>query len=887
MKKFCFVIAVFLMFVSSCDNLYNEVAEEKKDMQKLVFVNANGVSVDLTSGNYGITEWSGFANTELNLQTQQVPFHDGSVYLDGLLSERELSVTLAMNDENNLEKRYQLRRELISILNPKLGEGTLIYTNDYTSKQIRCVPQIPIFENHNSNDSGTPKASLAWTACDPYWEDVEETVVEFETNTIPVIMNNGDVQTSCQIEFFSNNMENPSITNLNTDKSIRYIGTLTDSLAINTQYGKKEVYTENYKTIIKENNGNIYDICYAVELGISIAVCGKYYLLSYDGNEWNPITFDFDDDIICCLYSEIGKKFLIGGSNGALYESQNGQSWDKITTGLNVTLNKIYETSSMNIIVGDNGTILTSDDTLTWTSQTSGTNYNVKDVAYSAHDSQYVAVASIEGSDNMDSVILKSSNLTTWTTQTSPLTLLYGITYSEEKNLYVICGYTIGTAGASLAVSSNSSTWNIRTIQYGGYIVKVKYFSRFELFVAIADDGQIVKSSDGTNWSNLIGLKRGFAGVRKGNVFYNNQQEAIYSGGASGIIQKTMDGDDWTYIRGSDVYKEESQFSSIVYNKKTKRYIAYGMNGYSDYGIFISADCKNWTLAYTTTISINRIRYIEETNVVLALSGQYVLVSFDDENWSAYNTGSYVILYDVCYNSDIEKYYAVGDLNGSGAGGIIYTSTNLTSWISSGQFPYILRAITFAEQRKTIIMTGDNGFIGKATDSDHYRTWDYITAYFQLRDVIYVDMYKRFVAVSLTDILYSQDGTTWERCMLDTANVSRLAFDSVRNVLFAVGSYGNILISNNGINWTQLKSYVNNFVNGCTLNTDTEEMIVGGYFFTILSVIMEKKDNVIQNLSDDSDMNFYLQKGLNRILVTKKSGSLTCRIIYRQKYIGV
>lgn len=114
-------------------------------MQKLIFRNANGVEVDLTSGNFGITEWKGFSDVSLNLQTQQVPFQDGSVYLDGLLGNREISVTLAVNDNNDLEKRYELRRNLIEVLNPKLGEGTLIYKNDYLMRQIKGVPLLPVF----------------------------------------------------------------------------------------------------------------------------------------------------------------------------------------------------------------------------------------------------------------------------------------------------------------------------------------------------------------------------------------------------------------------------------------------------------------------------------------------------------------------------------------------------------------------------------------------------------------------------------------------------------------------------------------------------------------------------------------------------------------------
>lgn len=171
-------------------------------MQKLVFRNANGIELDLTSDPFGITEWEGFSADELNIQSQQVPFHDGSVFLDALIGERTLSVTVAMNDGNNLALRYELRRQMISKLNPKLGEGVLIYTNDFISKQIHCIPQLPVFENHNSNDSGTPKASCSFNACNPYWEDLEDTVVSILGNitTISEVVNNGDIPTGLQVE---------------------------------------------------------------------------------------------------------------------------------------------------------------------------------------------------------------------------------------------------------------------------------------------------------------------------------------------------------------------------------------------------------------------------------------------------------------------------------------------------------------------------------------------------------------------------------------------------------------------------------------------------------------------------------------------------------------
>ena len=188
-------------------------------MQKLVFRNPNGEEIDFTGGDFGVTKWEGFSHVDMDVQSQQVPFNDGSVFLDALLSERELNVTVAINDDGDLEKRYRLKRELIHCLNPKLGEGELIYTNDYTSKKIVCVPAIPEFENKNINDRGTLKASCTFTASSPYWEDVEETEVYFDAMNQVTVKNKGDVPCNIKADIIGINAKNPRLKNVTTKQN--------------------------------------------------------------------------------------------------------------------------------------------------------------------------------------------------------------------------------------------------------------------------------------------------------------------------------------------------------------------------------------------------------------------------------------------------------------------------------------------------------------------------------------------------------------------------------------------------------------------------------------------------------------------------------------------
>ena len=324
-------------------------------MQKLVFKNANGIELDLTSDPLGITEWEGFSADELNIQSQQVPFHDGSVFLDALLGERTLSVTVAMNDGNDLEKRYRLRREMISKLNPKLGEGVLIYTNDYTSKQIHCIPQLPVFENHNSNDSGTPKANCSFQACNPYWEDLEDTVEEIESKTQVVeLTNNGDVPCSFVIETeegetrFAIESSNGKKIEINSNNGL-------PSLLINTNIGKKSVTGKG----IFSTNGTAYTI---------------------DDNNYSVV-----EKII-----EIGETYFSYSVNNTNYtailvKSGNLLEWEKV--GNDVSLNKegtsddgiqdiIYNSYNETLILLQAKTIRTSQDLgLTWATADNTENY--------------------------------------------------------------------------------------------------------------------------------------------------------------------------------------------------------------------------------------------------------------------------------------------------------------------------------------------------------------------------------------------------------------------------------------------------------------------------------------------------------------------------------
>lgn len=305
-------------------------------------MNGLGEEINLTDFNkYGITNWSGLSDVSVNIQTQQIPFVDGSVYLDSLLNNRTLDFTLAINDNGNLETRYSRKRELISILNPKTGEGYLHYTNNFISKRIKVVPDIPKFNNKNISDAGTLKAMLSFTACSPYWEDEEETVVTFNSSASQTVMNNGDVPTNPVIKIVGEDCVNPKLQNDSTGSKLQFAGTISVPLNINTNMGIKTAYTEelSFTDVSVADDVKILDVCYSealekyVAIGHSVAnPSTKWYsCTSSDGETWNVFeqeTAASYRTMNCVCYANAKGLFYAGGYDGYVMSSADGETWE-------------------------------------------------------------------------------------------------------------------------------------------------------------------------------------------------------------------------------------------------------------------------------------------------------------------------------------------------------------------------------------------------------------------------------------------------------------------------------------------------------------------------------------------------------------------------------
>ena len=709
-------------------------------MQKLVFINGAGNEIDLTSGNFGITNWTGLSNTSLNIQTQQVPFEDGGVFLDALMEQREIEVTVAIQDNNNLELRYQLKRELISVLNPKLGEGTLIYTNDYLSRQIKAVPQIPLFENKNSNDAGTLKASVAFSCPSPYWEDVEETEVTFGINEQPKINNGGDVPTQLLINFYTNNVTNPKITNLNNNKKIEYFGNLLTSLQINTNAGKKDVKTETITSELQNLLTSNYARIKIINQTFFIVGLNGLLLSSNNGEKWNCINTGYKYSFYDITYNESLHKYFIGGgdsnANGKLICSADLSTWQEIElSGLSVgaimsleyskQLNvmvfvdsfysRIYKSTdgetwtqagsmsasthpekimwvedlSLFILIGsERAVVVTSPDGETWTQRMNITNSELYDITYSKKLHKLVGVGGYS--------VYQSTDGISWTSLANQLVGpdAWGVCYSENTELFLIVGLNGKIKYTRNPVSMVA--WDtLESFTNSGFI-NIVYNQALGNYLIVSSNMETFRSTDGFEWESI---SKGSSLILK-QIIYEKTHKIL----CIGSIYNSIDSKSW-------IYNATNQGALVAYSSKRKFFIASNAN--STYTVYYSQDGKSWE-EKTTNINIDAKKFIYNENLDLfIMAGFGLYISNDGINWT--ETVEIMGAVDIC---DIPTKNEMVVLSGNIYEGFtILKSNDGANWIQTAQLGTSkLDGLSYSEQLGMYLVVGNSGLVKYSYD---------------------------------------------------------------------------------------------------------------------------------------------------------------------------
>lgn len=137
-------------------------------MRQLVFTNALGRSIAFNSyGLYLALSIVGLGDIPVQNETQKAPGQDGVTWLDATFDTRLINVQGVINvsGEDNI---YNARAEMASILNPKLGPGTLVYYAGRTSvRALTAQASLPSFPEKAT--ANTQLYLVRFEGVDPYW----------------------------------------------------------------------------------------------------------------------------------------------------------------------------------------------------------------------------------------------------------------------------------------------------------------------------------------------------------------------------------------------------------------------------------------------------------------------------------------------------------------------------------------------------------------------------------------------------------------------------------------------------------------------------------------------------------------------------------------------
>lgn len=834
-------------------------------MQKLVFTNGGGNTIDLTSvtngGYFGITNWEGLSGVGLNIQTQTVPFQDGAVFLDALMNQREITVTVAIQDNNVLEDRYERKRELISALNPKLGEGVLVYTNDYLSRQIKAVPQLPIFENKNSNDSGTLKASVTFSCCSPYWEDLEDTVVEITStgNNVEVV-NNGDIETKVQIEI-SAGVDTPTIINETQNRGITLNGNYEEPVIVTTETGKKSIIKKSKKWTWAGNGDFTNAVFFNNKFVISGDMNGNLLILNED---YEVEKFVHPDTYV----GKLDNVMLIRGycvvTNGVrIIRTLDLENWEYVATAPYNNLkyvNGVYFSFD-----GTHSNVFAiSKDMINWETVSNSYGY-LCDVEF-INDKYYLVCSN----GLYEGTFLNSLTRTmTWFISND-----YGrIIYKDGKA--VITAWYDSSYVQHVFVSTDLTSWtdtiinrNVRNLMYDGQ----------KFIILCTAEGVILTSTNGVNWTETTIDNASFL---YGGTFVNSNHKGILVGSLGTIVVDKGSGF-VTQNRALENYPAGSgsrnNVNSMIHVKRNgldeyyfTRYVTGGGRG-----LYKSFDKKVWL--YFSNIP-SSFRVICENNIILVASGGAgIYRSTDGESFTkvANNVGT---IHGLCF--DGTRFIAVGNID-SYESILVSTDSTGTSWqkqrVNTPFHEYCNEIIYVNGQYVLVALNG-------IWTSTNLLDWTHIvTTEKEVSNVKYIPFLNLTIAVGREGLIYiSSDLVNWTSVTTGHDDDLRGIGCSDTQILVTSASNRNVYTSFDVFHWTVVPAEVSTLSESVLY--DDGEFLLGGIY--LMQLVDSDSENIIANLSSNSDMNFGLNVGTNIVKVMANVGDPHIKIRYRQKYIGV
>jgi len=566
---------------------------------------------------------------------------------------------------------------------------------------------------------------------------------------------------------------------------------------ISSTSGVLDVAFGNSKWVAVNNSGsftfaasNASDATYTAFSGLGDAVgfvngvfvSDKRYFSS-DGFTWNRLSYPNMD--VNDIVTQNGLMVAVGA---AMTTTTDGKIWG--------TQTKVLPLPTVNN-VGVNGP-LTGDyfDEITFNYQGNGRfariglNGLIQQKATS--NGVYTNAPSPTSNHLRDAINILSGSGTAIVVGDNGTLLKYGAVSGVEMFTNVVSGVTanlhalafndpvvvaVGDGGTILRSANAGQTWGTVSSGTANNLNQVAFLTGtgFNYFVAVGDNGNILKSTDGTSWTKLTtGTTKKLVGIFNMTV-PNAKLVAVAED--STIVVSEDSGVTWRSITINAPY-------AITYgNSSTAR----GVGGF----VMSTSDGTNWSYSLPLANNITAATYGNGRFVLVGDVNR--LVSSDLENWTSVPTP--YSHFGITFGNGV--FVTVGQGTALTNVGYISTSVDGFKWIDRPvPTQTLLNAVTYGQGK--FIAVGASGTILSSTDGI---TWvnRTITGAQELRGVTYGN--NLFIAVGAGGVTrYSTDGETWTAGTAGGTQLNSVAYGN--GLYVAVGDNRTIQTSGNGTTWT-------------------------------------------------------------------------------------
>lgn len=495
-----------------------------------------------------------------------------------------------------------------------------------------------------------------------------------------------------------------------------------------------------------------------------------------------------------------GSQYVAVGRSGAVQTSPDAITWTPRSSGTSQHLWAVAWAGNLVVAVGDSGTLLTSPDGIAWTSRKMGTTENLTSVAWSG--TKIVAVGTYD-------IIRVSIDGVNWTLHDTQIgSLLTSLVWTGWQ--WVAVGndgmVTTSPDGMNWTPRGSGIGWDIRSITWSG-----------SQHLAVGG-GVIISSPNGLDWTSHGGDPH----LHLRSVAWSGTQfVAIGDSALFPVLLTSPNGKDWTLRRSPSSLLGMNDIAFAG-----GQLIGVGSSGL----VFTSPDGNTWT---DLNSGAENFRSVIWTGKQLVAVGENIMTSTDGMTWASrsYGTDRDLVVHGL--NSVVWTGAANGEGNGLLAAGgwrgdTILTSPDGITWTKRPtKSPDPILSMSWTGTQMAAV--SEEGTIQTSPDGLEWTLRKSSPSSDALQSIHWAN--DSFVAVGYGNVV-SSDGIFWSggKARNDLMSVTWKGDKWV-----AVGKFGGIQTSPDGINWTTQTSGTTRDLNA-VFWTGSKLIAVGDYSTILTSL---------------------------------------------------